>query len=54
MWDAITVKPVYNDYLMGYFTANGHLGELQEAEIVSTSQLVPSVFIKTHYWINHE
>ena len=27
----------------------GHLDELQKAYIVSTSKLVPSVFIKTHY-----
>ena len=39
----MTVKPVYK----------GHLDELQKAEIVSKSKLVPSVFIKTHYWINH-
>ena len=56
-----TVKPVYNDQLMGYFSAfleliwvaKGHLDELQKADIVSKSKLVPSVFIKTHYWINH-
>ena len=51
-----TVKPVYNDHLMGYFSAyfsKGHLDELQKAEIVSKSKLVHSVFIKTHYWINH-
>ena len=29
--------------------AKGHLDELQEADIVSKSKLVPSVFIKTHY-----
>ena len=28
-----------------------HLDELQKAEIVSKSKLIPSVFIKTHYWI---
>ena len=39
-----TVKPVYNDHLM----AKGHLDELQKAEIVSKSKLVPSVCIKTH------
>ena len=33
-----TVKPVYNDHRMG------HLDELQKAEIVSKSKLVPSVF----------
>ena len=37
-----TVKPVYNN----------HLDELQKAEIVNTGKLVPSVIIKTHYWIN--
>ena len=31
----------------------GHLDELQKANIASTSNLVPSVFIKIHYWINH-
>ena len=49
----ITVKPVYNDHLMGHLSALGHLDELQKADIVSKSELVPSVFIKTHYWINH-
>ena len=57
------MKPVYNDHLMGYFSvfcmelisvAKGHLDELQKAEIVSKIELVPSVFIKTHYWINHK
>ena len=59
-----TVKPVYNDHLMGYFSAfwsstrwpsPGPLNELQKADtcMVSKSKLVPSVFIKTHYWINH-
>ena len=53
-----TVKPVYNVHLIGYFSAferatKGHLDELQKAEIASKSKLVPSVFIKTHYWINH-
>ena len=48
-----TVKPVYNDQLMGYFSAKGHLDELRKAEIVSESKLVPSVFTKTYYWINH-
>ena len=43
---------------MGYFSelisvAKGHLDELQKAEIVNTSKLIPSVIIKTHYWINH-
>ena len=41
-----TVKPVYK-------VALGHLDELQKAEIISNSKLVPSVFIKIHYWINH-
>ena len=57
-----TVKPVYNDHRMGYFSAfwsssrwpKGHLDELQKAKIISKSKLVPSVFIKTHYWINHK
>ena len=35
------------------YVAKGHLDELQKAEIVSKSKWVPSVFIKTHYWINH-
>ena len=49
-----TVKPVYNDHLMGYFSAFwSYLDELQKAEIVSKSELVPSVFIKTHNGINH-
>ena len=43
---ACTVKPVFNDQLMG------HLDEFHKVEIVSKSKLVPSVFIKTHYWIN--
>ena len=33
-----TVKPVYNDHLMGYFSAFcslGHLDELQKADMVS-------------------
>ena len=49
------VKPVYNDHLMGYFSASakGHLDELQKVDIVSKSKVVPSVFIKTHYWINY-
>ena len=34
-------------------TAKGHLDDLQKADIVSTSKMVPSVFIKTHYWIDH-
>ena len=42
-----TVKPVYSDHPMG------HLDELQKAEIISKSKFVPSVFIKTRYWINH-
>ena len=49
----VTVKPVYNDHLMWYFSAKGHLDELQKAEIVGKSKLVPSGFIKTLYWINH-
>ena len=40
------MKPVYNDHLMGYFSAKGHLDEFQKAEIVSKGKLVPSVFIK--------
>ena len=32
--------------------AKGHLDELQKADIVSKSKLVPSSFIKTHYWKN--
>ena len=54
------VKPVYNDHLMDTSLPSGaHLGGqwpprwAQKAEIVSKSKLVPSVFIKTHYWINH-
>ena len=31
-----------------------HLDEIQKAEIVSKSKLVPSAFIKTHHWINHK
>ena len=45
---------------MGYFSAfwslsgaKGHLDELQKAEIVNKSKLVPPVFNNTHYWINH-
>ena len=34
------------------YVAQGHLDELQKAEIVNTSTLVPLVIIKTHYWIN--
>ena len=54
---ASTMKPVYNDHIVGYFSAfwsssKGHLDELQKAEIVSKSKLVPSVLIKTHYWLN--
>ena len=50
-----TVKPVYNDHLMEYFSlfAKGHLDELQKAEIGTKSNLVPSFFIKAHHWINH-
>ena len=50
------MKPVYKDHLMGYvsaFWSKGHLDELQKAEIVNTEKSVPSVIIKTHYWINH-
>ena len=43
--------PNYNDAV--FDIANGHLDELQKSEIVSKSKLVSSVFIKTHYWINH-
>ena len=43
-----TMKPVYNDHLMGYFSAFwsssrwplGHLDELKKADIVSKSKLV--------------
>ena len=35
------------------YVAKGHLDELQEAEIVNKSKLVPSVSMKTHYWVNH-
>ena len=46
------MKPAYTDHLMAYFAAFwalGHLDKLRKAEIVSKSQLIPSVFIKTHY-----
>ena len=45
-----TVKPVYNDHLMGYISAFWsssrwpNLDELQKAEIVNKSKLIPSVF----------
>ena len=51
-----TVKSVYNDHLTVYSLpsgALGHLDELQKAEIVSKSKLVPAVFTKTHKWISH-
>ena len=59
--NSCTVKPVYKDHLMGYFSAFwsssrwplANLDEPQKAEIVSKSKLIPSVFIKTHYWMNH-
>ena len=35
------------------YVANGHLDELQKAEIVSKNKSVPSVSIKTLDWINH-
>ena len=35
------------------FHVRRHLDEFQKAEIVSKRKLVPSVFIKTHYSINH-
>ena len=35
------------------FGSDGHLDELQKAENISKSELVPSVFIKTHYCIYH-
>ena len=38
-----TVKPDYNDHLMGYISAKGHLDELQKADMVSKCKLVPSV-----------
>ena len=42
-----TAKPVYNDHLMGYFSAFwSSLDELQKADIVNKIKLVPSVFIK--------
>ena len=45
MFNYYSVKPVYNDHLMGNFSAfKGHLDELQKAEIVSESKLVTSVF----------
>ena len=52
------VKPVYYDHRMGYFSAfwgssRWPLDELQKAEIVSKSKLVPSVLFQTHYGINH-
>ena len=34
-------------------TSLGQLDELQMAEIVSKSKLIPSVIIKTYYWMNH-
>ena len=43
-----TMKPVYNDHLIRYFSAF-----CQKAELVSKNKLVHSVFIKTLYWINH-
>ena len=44
-----TVKPVYNHHIM----AKSNLDELQKADIFSTSKMVPSVWIKAHYWTNH-
>ena len=35
------------------WVAKGHLDVPQKAEIVSKSKLVPSVSIKSHYWINY-
>ena len=32
--------------------AKGQLDELQKADILTKIKLVPSVFIKTHFWIN--
>ena len=29
------------------------LDELQKADIVTKSKLVPQIFIKTNYWMNH-
>ena len=43
----------YDNLIPLYCVANGHLDELQKAEIADTSKLVSSVIIKTHYWINH-
>ena len=56
--DQSTVKPVYNDHIMGYFfsafwSSSRWLALGQKAEIVSKSKLVPSAFIKTYNWINH-
>ena len=52
---ADTVKPVYNDQLMRYYSAfrSSSRWPLQKADIVDKSKLVPSVFIKTKYWMNH-
>ena len=47
-----TVKPVYSDHLTGYFSAFWSSSR-SSSNIVSKCKLVPSVFIKTHYWINH-
>ena len=41
-----TVKPVYNDHRMGYFSA---FWSAEIAEIVNTSKLVLSIIITTHY-----
>ena len=50
----ITVA-ICGGYISKYprLVAKGHLEELLKAEIVSKSKLVPSVFIKTRYWIIH-
>ena len=38
-----------------YLLAIGQLLRVcAKTEIVSNSKLVPSVFIETHYWINHK
>ena len=53
-FNVCTTNPVYNDHLMGYFSAFwSSSDEPRKAEIVSKSKLVHSVFIKTLYWINH-
>ena len=55
-----TVKPVYNDHLMGYSSAFWGSSMWPRANYMSsrrqkllTRANKPSVIIKTHYWINH-